>query len=64
MIIWAFVSLILATIVAIYGYRGTVSTSTYIAKLFFFVFFFIFISLVIMSLFSTAPPPPDTSMLV
>lgn len=63
MLEWSFVVLISATVAAAYGYTGTVSTSTYIAKLIFFVFLMLFMFLIILSLFSTAPPVPEHSKL-
>lgn len=56
---WAFIFFIIAVIAAVFGYRGSPSTSTYIAKLIFYFSLIVFIALIFGGIFSSAPPPPD-----
>lgn len=53
----AFGSLIVAIMLAFVAFRQPKTTSTYIAKIFFYLFFLLFIILVIFSVLHTIPTP-------
>lgn len=53
----AFVALTLAIMLAFIAFKQPKTTSTYIAKLFFYLFFLLFIILVIFGVIHTIPTP-------
>lgn len=48
--------LVMTLLTALFSYKGTPSTATYITKILFFLFLLIFLVLIVMSAFDSAPP--------